>query len=68
MVKHYYQNQLSSQNITAKPNIVWSADCTILDTGSFKLNLFLCIDIHTNMIIAYKVTKRTISSKQVADH
>jgi hypothetical protein len=28
MAKYYYENILASQNITAKPNIVWVADIT----------------------------------------
>lgn len=66
MTKYYYENKLSNQNITAKPNIVWVADCTLLDLGvSTKIHLFLCIDIHTNCIVTHKTSKKTINSKQV---
>ena len=63
MTKYYYENKLSNQNLTAKPNVVWVADCTSLDLGMFpKIHLFLCIDIHTNIIVAYKIEKK-FSSK-----
>lgn len=29
--KFYYQNLLFNQNVTAKPNIVWSEDITSLE-------------------------------------
>jgi len=52
--------------LTAKPNVVWAADCTSLDLEMFpKIHLFLCIDIHTNFIVTYKTSKKTINSKQV---
>lgn len=66
MVKYYYENKLSNQNITAKPNIVWAGDCTLLDLGVFpNINLFLCVDIYTNTIIAHKFSKNSIESKQI---
>ena len=66
MVKYYYENKLSNQNLTAKPNLVWAADCTLLDTGkALKLHLFVCIDIHTNFIVGYKTSKKAFNSKQV---
>lgn len=59
MIKYYYTNRLSSQNVTAKPNLVWAADCTSLDLGIFsKINLFLCVDIYTNLIISHKFSKK----------
>ena len=64
MVKYYYENKLSNQNITAKPNIVWAGDCTLLDLGVFpNIHLFLCVDIYTNTIIAHKFSKNSIESK-----
>jgi len=68
MIKYYYKNKLSNQNVTTKPNIVWAADCTSLDLGILlKINLFLCLDISTNLIIAYKFSKKIIKSRQVTD-
>ena len=66
MIKYYYANKLASQNFTAKPNLVWVADCTSLNLGIFpKINLFICIDIHTNTVIATKMSKKVVQAKQV---
>lgn len=55
MVKFYYNNLLSNQNITARPDLVWVADITQLELRhSKKLYIFLCIDIHTNTIFFEK--------------
>ena len=41
MVKYYYENLLSNQNVTAKTNVTWVVDCTSLNLGVFpKINLF----------------------------
>ena len=66
MMKYYYENLLANQNITAKPNIVWVADCTTLDLGQFQnLEIFLCIDIYTNFIVTYKFSKQTFDSNRI---
>lgn len=53
MVKYYYENLLSNQNVTATTNIVWAADITTLRLfRGQKAFIFLCIDIHTNYIVA----------------
>ena len=66
MAKYYYENKLSNQNLTAKPNVAWVADITSLELGVFpNINIFLCIDIHTNIIVAYAVGTKTIESKQI---
>jgi hypothetical protein len=49
MVKYYYENLLSNQNLTATTNIAWVADITTLRLfRDQKAYVFLCIDIHTN--------------------
>ena len=68
MIKYYYDNKLSNQNITAKPNIVWVADCTSLNLGIFpSMNLFLCLDIYTNTIISNKFSRNSITSRQIVN-
>ena len=63
MIKFYYENKLSNQNKTAKVNVVWVADITTIDLAeNKKLHIFLCIDIHTNTIVAQHTSKRTINS------
>lgn len=53
MVKYYYENLLSNQNLTAKTNIAWVADITTLRLfRDQKAYVFLCIEIHTNYIVA----------------
>jgi len=65
--KIYYENLLFNQNITAKPNVAWAADITLLELGpeESKLHVFICIDIHTNAVIAYTTSKKVITSKQI---
>lgn len=66
MVKFYYNNLLSNQNITARPDLVWVADITDVELRhSKKLYVFLCIDIHTNTIIAHTINKNTIQSSTI---
>ena len=64
MVKYYYENKLASQNITAKTDIVWAADFSTLElkNDKNKLHIFLCIDLHTNYILARSTSLKTISS------
>ena len=66
MVKFYYNNLLSNQNITARPDLVWVADIIDVELRhSKKLYIFLCIDIHTNTIIAHTISKNTIKSSAI---
>lgn len=39
MAKFYYENSLASQNITAKPKLVWAADITTIDLNFKKINI-----------------------------
>ena len=66
MVKFYCNNSLSNQNITARPDLVWVADITSVELRhSKKLFIFLCIDVHTNNIIAHTTSKNTIKSSAI---
>ena len=66
MKKYYYNNVLSSQNITAKTNIVWVADITEIKVSQQrKFFIFLCIDIHTNMIVAQSCSKNSMASQAI---
>ena len=64
-MKFYYENVLASQNITAKPNVAWVADITTIDLKFKKLNVYLCIDIHTNTVIAYLLRSEAIKSRDI---
>lgn len=64
--KFYYENHLFNQNQTAKPNVVWAADITTLKLfTNQKAYVFLCIDIHTNIIVASTISKTTITTDQI---
>jgi integrase/recombinase XerD len=64
--KYYYENLLANQNITAKTNIVWVADFTTLTLfRNQKCHVFLCVDIHTNMIVAHNISKKVVTASQV---
>ena len=66
--KYIYPNVLRCQNITAKNNIVWAADITHLKLkGKNKLEVFLCIDVHTNLVISYSVSTRVINTSKVTE-
>ena len=66
MVKYYYENLLSNQNVTAKTNVTWVADITTLKLcRNQTAYVFLCIDIHTNYIVAYLISKKTITSQSI---
>lgn len=65
-MKFYYENILSSQNITAKTNIAWVADITEVELDKQKkLYLFLCVDIHTNIVIAQTMSRNTIKAYEI---
>ena len=62
----YYENVLASQNITAKSNVAWAADITEVDLNKQrKLYIFLCIDVHTNIVIAQTISRKTIKSHAI---
>ena len=64
--KFYYENQLANQNFTAKPNIVWVADITEIELNfNKKLYIFLCIDIHTNVIVAHCISRKVITATSI---
>ena len=66
MIKYYYENLLSNQNVTATTNITWAANITTLRLfRGKKAFVFLCIDIHTNYIVASLISKRTITTQSI---
>lgn len=66
MVKYYYENLLSNQNLTATTNIAWVADITTLRLfRDQKAYIFLCIDIHTNYIVAALISKQPITAQSI---
>lgn len=59
-MNYFYSNLLSSQNITSRTNIVWVADMTEIEIDQQKkFYIYLCIDIHSNKIIATTCSKKT---------
>lgn len=64
MVKYHYPNILFNQNKTAKPNIAWVADITSFDSVK-KYYVFLCIDVHTNRIVAFFIRSTPIESSDI---
>jgi hypothetical protein len=67
MVKYYYENVLASQNITAKPNLVWVADITTLRILDKSFYTFLCTDIHTSRVVAHLIRSTSIDSKTIVN-
>ncbi len=67
MVKYYYENVLASQNITAKPNLVWVADITTLRILDRRFYVFLCNDVHTNKVVAHLIRSTSIDSKAIVN-
>ena len=66
MRKYYYENVLSNENITAKTNIAWVADITEIELDKQKkLQVFLCLDIHSNNVIASSISRKTITSNAI---
>lgn len=56
-------NLLLNQNIMAKLDIVWAADFTSLQIWGKDdpmLNIFLFIDLHTNYVLNYTISLKTI--------
>ena len=65
-MKFYYENMLANQNFTAKNNIVWACDITEIELNqNKKFFIFLCIDIHTNVIIGCTSSQSTIKSQAI---
>lgn len=61
--KYYYENILANQNVTAKTNIAWVADITTLELFlGKKIQVFLCIDVHTNFIVASAINQKIITT------
>ena len=66
MAKYYYENLLFNQNITAKPNIAWVCDITEVELDqNKKFYIFLCIDIHTNKIVACTTSRQVIEARNI---
>lgn len=66
MVKYYYENVLSNQNLTATTNVTWTADITTLKLfRNQKAYVFICIDIHTNYILASLISSQVITSRSI---
>jgi transposase InsO family protein len=66
MKKYYYENVLANENITAKTNIAWVADITEIKLYQHKkLYVFLCVDVHSNVIIANSISRKTITSSAI---
>ncbi len=66
MKKYYYENVLANENITAKTNIAWVADITEIELYQHKkLYVFLCVDVHSNVIIANSISRKTITSSAI---
>ena len=59
--KFYYENILANQNGTAKNNVAWVATTLELFQDQ-KIYVFLCIDIHSNLVIAsiIRITASTV--------
>jgi integrase len=66
MRKYYYENVLANENITAKTNVAWVADITEIKLDKQKkLHIFLCVDIHSNNIIASSISRKTVTSNTI---
>ena len=64
--RYFYQNILANQNVTAKNNVVWVADITAIKLNTDKkLFIFICIDIHTNLIISYAVSTKVFKARSI---
>ena len=65
-MKYYYSNLLANQNKTAKADIAWLTDITEIELDqNKKLYIFLCIDIHTNKIIARTISQKIITAPAI---
>ena len=65
-MKFYYSNELANQNTTAKTNVAWVSDITEVELNqNKKLYIFLAIDIHTNTVVAFTISQKTIKSEAI---
>ena len=68
-MKYYYNNLLANENITAKPNVAWVADITEIELNQQKkFYIFLCVDVHTNVIIAHCTSQQEMKSNVIIKH
>jgi integrase/transposase InsO family protein len=66
IMKYYYSNLVANQNETAKANIVWAADITEIELNTNKkVYIFICLDIHTNKIIAQTTSQKTMTTRAI---
>ena len=66
--KLYYENILANQNETAKNNVAWVADFTTLELfWDQKIYVFLCIDIHSNLVVGDIISKKVITASTVVN-
>jgi transposase InsO family protein/site-specific recombinase XerD len=65
-MKVYYENVLSNQNYSAKPNIAWVADITKFDLNQGKkVYVFFCLDIFSNRILASLFRTKPITTLDI---
>ena len=65
-MKYYYSNLLVNQNKTEKVNVAWVGDITEIDLDqNKKIYIFLCLDIHTNKIVAQTMSKKIITAPAI---
>lgn len=51
-----------------KSNVAWVADITVIELKeNKKFYVFLCIDIHTNNIIAHTSSQKIITSQSIIE-
>ena len=66
MGKYYYENVLANENITAKTNVAWVADITENELDQQKkLYVFLCVDVHSNIVIANTISRSIVTSHAI---
>lgn len=66
MNRYYYENVLANENITAKTNVAWVADRTEIELDQQKkIYVFLCVDVHSNIVIASIISRSTITSNAI---
>ena len=66
MSKYYYENVLANENVTAKTNVAWVGDITEIELDQQKkLYVFLCVDVHSNKIIANSISQSIITSHAI---
>ena len=64
--KYYYENALTNENITAKTNITWVVNITEIELDQQKkLYMFLCVDVHSNIVIADIINRKPITWRDI---